>query len=144
MRAITVRQPWAQLIAIGAKRYETRSWRTMYRGRIAIHASASMKPHERELLGMPAFAQALGSHARSLKHGAIIAVAQLDDCMLCRPVTHDNVGYPENLFGDFSAGRYRLMLSDVVMLPKPIYCRGSLSIWNVAPEIESRVLLQTD
>lgn len=38
MKAITVRQPWAQLIAIGVKTIETRSWPTKHRGVIAIHA----------------------------------------------------------------------------------------------------------
>lgn len=38
--AITIYQPWASLIACGAKKYETRSWATKYRGRIAIHAAA--------------------------------------------------------------------------------------------------------
>lgn len=39
MKAITLWQPWASLIAIGAKKYETRSWKTNYRGPIAIHAA---------------------------------------------------------------------------------------------------------
>ena len=37
MKALTVRQPWASLIAVGAKRVETRSWPTAYRGPRAIH-----------------------------------------------------------------------------------------------------------
>ena len=32
MKAVTVRQPWATLIALGMKRFETRSWQTKYRG----------------------------------------------------------------------------------------------------------------
>ncbi len=39
MKAITIWQPWASLIACGAKKYETRSWATNYRGPIAIHAA---------------------------------------------------------------------------------------------------------
>lgn len=44
MKAITIWQPWASLIALGAKqiyvkRFETRSWATSYRGPIAIHAA---------------------------------------------------------------------------------------------------------
>ena len=38
MKAITVIQPWASLLAEGAKLYETRSWKTNYRGEILIHA----------------------------------------------------------------------------------------------------------
>jgi hypothetical protein len=42
MKAITVWQPWASLIAIGAKPYEFRKWSAPRgtRGRIAIHAGA--------------------------------------------------------------------------------------------------------
>lgn len=39
MKAITLWQPWASLLACGAKGYETRSWATSYRGQIAIHAA---------------------------------------------------------------------------------------------------------
>ncbi len=39
MKAITIWQPWASLLACGAKQYETRSWATSYRGPIAIHAA---------------------------------------------------------------------------------------------------------
>ena len=42
MKAISLWQPWATLIATGAKIYETRSWDTRYRGPIAIHASKKM------------------------------------------------------------------------------------------------------
>lgn len=42
MRAITLWQPWASLIAIGAKTIETRSWSTAYRGPLAIHAGATL------------------------------------------------------------------------------------------------------
>ena len=37
-RVLTVRQPWASLIALGVKTIETRSWRTDYRGPLVIHA----------------------------------------------------------------------------------------------------------
>ena len=39
MKALTLTQPWASLVAIGAKRIETRSWSTPYRGLLAIHAA---------------------------------------------------------------------------------------------------------
>lgn len=50
MKALTIWQPWASLIACGAKRYETRSWATKYRGPIAIHA-AMKDPFKLPLLG---------------------------------------------------------------------------------------------
>lgn len=44
MKAITIWQPWASLIACGAKQYKTGSWATSYRGPIAIHAAAVKVP----------------------------------------------------------------------------------------------------
>ena len=43
MKAISIKQPWASLIAHGIKDIENRSWRTNYRGRVLIHAGASKK-----------------------------------------------------------------------------------------------------
>ena len=39
MKMLSIRQPWASLIASGAKGIENRSWPTRYRGPILIHAS---------------------------------------------------------------------------------------------------------
>jgi len=39
MRTISLWQPWATLVAIGAKRFETRSWRSDHFGPVAIHAT---------------------------------------------------------------------------------------------------------
>jgi activating signal cointegrator 1 len=39
VRALSLWQPWASLVACGRKTIETRSWRTGYRGPLAIHAS---------------------------------------------------------------------------------------------------------
>ena len=49
MKAITIWQPWASLIAVGAKGFETRSWKTSYRGPIAIHAAARKCPQQKDL-----------------------------------------------------------------------------------------------
>jgi hypothetical protein len=60
MPAITLWQPWASLIAHGAKRYETRHWSPPARligRRIAIHAAARPVPRDFD----SALAQAVGS-----------------------------------------------------------------------------------
>lgn len=44
MKAITIWQPWATLLPLGIKQFETRSWATSYRGPIAIHAAAIKVP----------------------------------------------------------------------------------------------------
>ncbi len=44
MRTLTLTQPWATLVALGAKTIETRSWQTSYRGPLAIHAGQGLGP----------------------------------------------------------------------------------------------------
>jgi len=95
MKAITVYQPWAQLLAIGAKKYETRGWATQYRGPIAIHAG--MKSFDKTLdelflriEGVTAaemnFLDAIRRHfpddpfLEYFPYGAIIATAELVGC----------------------------------------------------------------
>jgi activating signal cointegrator 1 len=38
VRVLSLLQPWASLLVFGEKRVETRSWKTAYRGPVAIHA----------------------------------------------------------------------------------------------------------
>ncbi|WP_318249340.1 ASCH domain-containing protein [Paenibacillus sp. alder61] len=80
MRCITIRQPWATLIAIGEKRLETRGWKTNYRGELAIHAgkrvdlAACLTEPVRSLLA------ASGYTAANLPTGAVVAIARLAGC----------------------------------------------------------------
>jgi activating signal cointegrator 1 len=51
MKVLTLTQPWATLVAIGAKTIETRSWPTKYRGPLAIHAAKHIPTEYRKLTG---------------------------------------------------------------------------------------------
>jgi len=44
MKALTIKQPWAQLIVDGIKDIENRTWKTNFRGRVYIHASQKAIP----------------------------------------------------------------------------------------------------
>ena len=72
MKVITIKQPFASLIAEGLKEYEFRTWKTKYRGEILIHAGKgidkkAMKKYEMYNLEYPI--------------GCIIAKANLTDCI---------------------------------------------------------------
>ena len=124
MKAITLTQPWATLIAIGAKRIETRSWRTNYRGPLAIHASKALPAYQfRSVL------EAHGFHGfYDLPFGNIVATCELIDCV---QITPDNVPpAPEFYYGDYTAGRWAWHLSNVIALAKPIPAKGSLGLWE--------------
>jgi hypothetical protein len=87
MKAISLWQPWASLMAIGAKRIETRHWYTHQRGLVAIHAAKRWTREEQSLIEHNGtFFAALERHGIDhLSHfplplGAIVAVGELIDC----------------------------------------------------------------
>ena len=73
MKALTIKQPWAQLIIEGYKKYEFRSWKTKYRGKILIHAGMSLER---------AMANRFKDYNLEYTNGAIIGEAVIEDCIL--------------------------------------------------------------
>lgn len=49
MKAVSIKQPWASLIAHGIKDIENRTWKTNFRGKIYIHASAKLAAPKNKL-----------------------------------------------------------------------------------------------
>lgn len=157
MKVITIWQPWASLLACGAKQYETRSWATNCRGPIAIHAglknpnsivaSFSM---DRTMTG--ATRKALGEiDFGALPRGVIIATAELVECWEIHGAHSRGASYKEVfiekddpndsngltwiednelLFGDFTPGRYAWEFANMKMLPEPIPAKGRQGLWN--------------
>lgn len=164
MKALSLTQPWATLIAIGAKRIETRSWSTRHRGDIAIHAAKGLGPVGgqrglKEQCGVEPFCSVLnaaikrhgaqywqgeGVLKRHAEHpfmplGAIVAVAHLNavhETSLL--LSHELEGH-EKAFGNYEPGRFGWLLTNVRALPEPIPCRGALSLWSVPEDVEARV-----
>ena len=132
MKAITLIQPWASLVAIGAKRIETRSWATSYRGPHAIHASARYPGWAKAVaLEEPAIRAALLEALlppQRLITGHIIAVCDLVDCFQITP--ENQPAEPERSYGDYTPGRYAWALNDVRKLPRPIPAKGRLGLWE--------------
>ncbi len=124
MKALTLWQPWATLVALGAKRIETRDWRTRYRGPLAIHAAK----RKMDFLPIGVFARALGQNDIPL--GCVVATCDLVDCVRITPKLIKTISSQEYMFGLFSLGRFALMLDNVVMVEPPIPARGSRRLWN--------------
>lgn len=145
MKALTLTQPYATLVAIGAKRIETRSWSTHYRGPLAIHAAKGFPRDCRELCASQPFLRELtraGVSMPELPRGAILAVARLAFVMSTDHHTLDPrwpLTDKERAFGDYDEGRYAWLLADVARLVEPIPCRGMLGLWTLDEELERRV-----
>lgn len=150
MKVISLMQPWASLIAVGAKKIETRSWATNYRGELAIHASKKWGPDLEALLSYWEFQTGLsplkgipldlkketwsGVKKEDLPFGSIVAVCKLVDCVKAEDFTVKQLEF-ERLFGDFAIGRFGWILNEVRPLEKPIPAKGRLGLWNYDFEV---------
>ena len=156
MKAITLYQPWATLVAIGAKKIETRSWNTNYRGPLAIHAGKNtkfIKGDEAVLDEEPFYSILMEDsvwHLEIMPLGCIVAtcnlvhVKEMNELHVfpaCKSYAYKGrewlLNKQERSFGYYAVGRFMWLLDDVIMLPKPIPAKGSMGFWEWNPTLES-------
>lgn len=145
MKAISLTQPWASLVAAGAKQIETRDWRpTSALGEdIAIHASKSFPVDCRQLCDQTIFARALKRSWMQLPVGAVVAVARLASYERTERLVVSNEITPlEEAFGNYGPNRFGWRLENIRPLSTPINCRGALGIWFLPPDVDALVRQQ--
>jgi activating signal cointegrator 1 len=138
MKALSMTQPWASLVAFGEKTIETRSWSTDYRGRIAIHAAKEYPESARKLAFDQPFKDLLAAieelTGEPLPTGAILATVELCACVPADLI--HRLPDEERLLGDYSAGRFAWLLREVERFEKPIPASGALGLWEWCPQSE--------
>lgn len=166
MKALTLTQPYATLVALGAKRIETRSWRTHYSGPLAIHAAVSLGPiggmHGLwEVCSREPFESVLRAagfrNIAELPRGAIVAVCDLISVVSTTQalegihwtgtdgtIYDEHVADQERAFGDYTPGRYAWLLANMRELPAPIPSRGALGLWDVPAAIATQIRQMLD
>lgn len=123
MKALTIKQPWADLIIAGIKDIENRTWKTSYRGRVLIHTSKS--PCSRgDLDAYPLSALSeninLDKYAPGrFTNGAIIGSVDIVDCVMNHPSEWAEKGV------------YNWVLANPVKFENPILnVKGMLGLWD--------------
>lgn len=125
MKVITIKQPYASLIAAGIKEYEFRTWKTKYRGDILIHSGKSVDKKAVEKFK---------SYNLEYPCGCIIAKAILTDCIQINDEAKlmlkekNNLVY-ENVIKNTECNEYGFKLENVKKID-PIYINGKLSLWD--------------
>ncbi len=162
MKAISLLEPWATMVRLGAKHIETRSWNTKYRGRLAIHASKGKKfvTGPNKVINVWPFSGILTEDPemtyKGFPYGCIVATCDLIDCVkmsyenlalfsLASPAEHTIIyeGIPytwklsgqEHALGLYSVGRYMWFLANIKPMERPVPAKGSLSIWEWDPSL---------
>jgi len=141
LKAITLHQPFATLVSIGAKKYETRTWAPEdYRGPLAIHAGK--KTDELPLFWDESFCEVLQPAGyegpETLPLGAVVCIATLAEC-----ISTNHTQFPEDspkdwlAFGDFGPDRWAWKLTNIKRLDPPIPARGYQNLWDwdAPPEV---------
>lgn len=131
MKALSLWQPWASLMARGVKRHETRHWPTPYRGMVAIHAAKTM-----DLVGAP---HDLCRAALDMQWpmnrppvGVIVAVGELTACLTTDDV-EPFITRADREAGNFGSGRFAWAFSEVRALRRPIPMVGRQGLFNWTP-----------
>jgi hypothetical protein len=144
---LSLLQPWASLVVMGAKKIETRSFNTPFRGELYIHASLGKKYGDqklscRELCYQDSFKRFIdgGQAYDKLPFGQIIGKVSLIDTYPThilkaaaeKYISHEweKILTPDELeFGDYSPNRFGWLLSHPEPI-EPIPAKGKLGFWN--------------
>lgn len=139
MRALTICQPYAELIARGVKLVENRTWEMLYRGPLLIHAGKSRKFLSGDNYGIP---------LAEMQWGAVIAAV---DVVACKHITQiEKERRKTHLIrqpGDFPShlefllthehveGPFCLVFTNIRRFQQPVPFKGAQGIFNVPNEL---------
>lgn len=124
MRAITLKQPWATLVAEGIKKYEFRSWKINYRGEILIHAGKGI-----DLEAMKKFSNL----NLEFPHSRILAKIKILDCIkLDAKVNKAIINENKLVYGNkHDRTGYAWKLEVVEKITNNQKISGKQGIWNI-------------
>lgn len=146
VRCISLWQPWASLVVLGWKRFETRPRATRIRGRVAIHAAKRWTKAQREFLARLIDEGVVPPETGTPPLGGFVGCATITACqpiVEIRP-TAGNFGIPpgpngpngteisrkERMVGDWSFGRFAWQLEQAFPFPF-VPARGQQGFWSV-------------
>lgn len=136
MKAISLWQPWASLMAFDRKKNETRGWATFFRGELAICAAKRI-PSLTEFVSLGGPAGDYGLMKEITPLGCVVCVVEMFACIpteQCFRLTEE-----ERANGDYSDGRFAWMTRDCRRLKKPVPVVGRQGLFNLPREVEAQV-----
>lgn len=159
IRILSLWQPWASLIALGLKQYETRSWATPYRGLIAIQAAKRPMAvdehllldklvHNFQVISFEKDKDGCDIEDRRAKFplGAIVCIANLTQCLYMTRTASDpgirQKGVDTNIsilepspleaaVGNWEEGRYAWKLENIRPIAQPVPCKGAQGLRTI-------------
>lgn len=132
VKVITVRQPWATLLMLGIKKFETRSWSTKFRGMVMLHVSKAIP--RAEDWGFfawpnhnPDWVESFNTAYKKHTLGTVIGAMNIEDSLRTEKLLPSS---EEQSMGDWTPGRYAWRMIPWFELETPIEAKGALGLWN--------------
>lgn len=125
MKVLTIKQPYASLIAYGIKKYEFRTWKTKYRGEVLIHAGKSVDKQAMEEFKCYGLDYSLGCAVAKVR---ITDCIKVDDDFKKILEKEDSLVY-NHIINDKNYDVFAFKMEDVKLV-EPIYLNGKLGLWN--------------
>jgi hypothetical protein len=144
LKAITLLQPWATLLATGDVTFDLRDYEVVYRGPIAVHAGTRLHGIDAAAgdARIEAALAARGATLDSLPLGGIVGVGALADCV---PVRELAEGVKDgDLLLSSRRGQYALRFTHMRRLDRPIPAAGRGMLWSVPDAAERHLRASID
>lgn len=123
LKVLTLRQPWATLMAEGIKKYEFRSWKTTYRGKVLIHAGTGIDKEDMKKY------KYLGLEFPSRR---IIAIVEIEDCLeLDEQLNKKIIAENDIAYGNKVRTGYAWKLKNIKKIDYNKEVKGQLGLWNI-------------
>ena len=122
MKALSLKQPFAELIVSGKKTIELRNWNTKFRGKFLIHASKIPDSKSMKEFGFD-----------KLPVGVIVGEAELIEVKKYENDLEHKKDKSKHLANSLW-GKYGFILKNVKKI-KPIEAKGKLGFWEFRKEI---------
>ena len=123
MKVLTLKQPWATLVAEGIKKYEFRSLKTNYRGKILIHAGTGIDKKELEKF------KDLNLEFPSKR---ILAEVEIEDCLELNDELNKKIIAEKNIaYGSKYRTGYAWKLTNPKKINYDKEVKGQLGLWNI-------------
>lgn len=129
MKVLTLKQPWATLVAEGIKEYEFRSWKTNYRGKVLIHAGTGIDKNDMEKfddlnLNFPS--------KKIITEVELVECLELDDELNEKIINENNIAYSTK-----KRSGYAWMLKNAKKINIEKEIKGQLGLWNIDIDIKN-------
>ena len=124
MKVITLKQPWATLVASGYKKYEFRSWKINYRGKILIHAGKGVDQD-----GM----KRVQNLNLEYPHSKILCSVEIKDCLkLNKEINQKIIKENPQVYGhNEERDGYAWVLENVKKIDSKKEVNGKQGFWNI-------------